>query len=148
MMGGYVVSNPAKGSQYCATPYSDRIECACADYANQLRFYGRGVCKHGYAVLHTLGFSDLRSYLAGEKVAQPIIKNQLTLSLSIVEALRSAAATLFLGDHDCIDRESLWDLLIEGDPDAIDLFLKDHAEEIASAIRQAEIDDYYDLCCL
>ena len=39
-------------------------ECACEDYKNQIAILGRGVCKHGYAVLLSLGYCSLREYLA------------------------------------------------------------------------------------
>ena len=67
MVGGYVVRNPLKDSQYVVTPMRDRIECACEDYKNQVRFFGRGCCKHGYAVLAQLGYTDLRSYLEAQQ---------------------------------------------------------------------------------
>jgi hypothetical protein len=66
MVGGYVVRNPQKDSQYIVTPTPTGIECACEDYRNQMRFFGRGCCKHGYAVLAQLGYTDLRSYLAAQ----------------------------------------------------------------------------------
>lgn len=66
MVGGYVVRNPKKDSQYIATPTPTGIECACDDYKNQVQFFGKGCCKHGYAVLAQLGFSDLRSYIAAQ----------------------------------------------------------------------------------
>jgi hypothetical protein len=66
MVGGYVVRNPHKDSQYIVTPTKQSIECACDDYQNQVQFFGRGCCKHGYAVLAQLGFTDLRSYVANQ----------------------------------------------------------------------------------
>lgn len=39
-------------------------ECACEDYKNQIAILGKGVCKHGYAVLLSLGYCTLRDYLA------------------------------------------------------------------------------------
>jgi hypothetical protein len=66
MVGGYIVRNPHKDSQYIVTPTRQGIECACGDYKNQVQFFGKGCCKHGYAVLAQLGFSDLRSYIASQ----------------------------------------------------------------------------------
>lgn len=39
-------------------------ECACEDYKNQIILHGKGVCKHGYAVLKHLGYGSLREFLA------------------------------------------------------------------------------------
>jgi hypothetical protein len=38
--------------------------CTCDDFNNQLEFFGRGCCKHGYAVLNSLGCQSLEHYLA------------------------------------------------------------------------------------
>ena len=66
LIGGWVVANPDKGTQYCVTATADGIHCACHDCQTQKQFLGKGVCKHGYAVLREIGFSDLRSYLAAQ----------------------------------------------------------------------------------
>ena len=40
------------------------VTCTCVDYKNQIEQLGKGCCKHGYAVLATLGFSTLAEYIA------------------------------------------------------------------------------------
>jgi predicted nucleic acid-binding Zn finger protein len=41
------------------------VTCTCVDYKNQIeQLKGKGCCKHGYAVLATLGFSTLAEYIA------------------------------------------------------------------------------------
>jgi len=59
----YTVKNEAKGSTYQIVLGATAIACECEDYKNQTEFFGRGVCKHGYAVLAYLGFSSLKDYL-------------------------------------------------------------------------------------
>jgi hypothetical protein len=44
------------------------VFCTCDDFNNQLEFWGRGCCKHGYAVLAHLGFGSLRDYMTAKKV--------------------------------------------------------------------------------
>lgn len=38
------------------------VQCDCPDYANIKNYLGRGVCKHGYAVLSRLGFHTLSDF--------------------------------------------------------------------------------------
>lgn len=45
---GYFVSVDATG-----------VVCSCKDYEKQAKAFGRGCCKHGYAVLSQLGFASL-----------------------------------------------------------------------------------------
>jgi hypothetical protein len=59
----WTVINPDKGTSYRVKTCGDKITCTCEDYHNQVHFLGRGCCKHGYAVLATLGFSSLRDFL-------------------------------------------------------------------------------------
>jgi hypothetical protein len=72
MIGGYVVKNEKKGTNYIVTPYKDRIECACEDYGNQLRLNPETLgtkhacCKHVYAVLNYLGHKTLKEYLEAQ----------------------------------------------------------------------------------
>ena len=40
------------------------LSCTCVDYKNQIDQLGKGCCKHGYAVLNTLGFTTLAQYIA------------------------------------------------------------------------------------
>jgi hypothetical protein len=51
-------------SSYKLEALQETIQCPCDDYANQQRiFKGHGCCKHGYAVLHFLGFDRLSEYI-------------------------------------------------------------------------------------
>lgn len=58
-----------KASTPTASHYMVRMEnhapiCECGDYVRQKEIWGRGVCKHGYAVLSTLGYKSLRDAIA------------------------------------------------------------------------------------
>jgi hypothetical protein len=79
MVGGYIVRNEKKDSQYICTPYSDsqgdaysRIECSCEDFKNQVAFNPLGLsrrvacCKHVYATLAHLGYTSLREYIIAQ----------------------------------------------------------------------------------
>jgi hypothetical protein len=50
---------------------SDVVDCQCADYRAQIAFGGRGCCKHGYAVLRSLGFSSLSDWQTIERMKRP-----------------------------------------------------------------------------
>jgi len=51
-------------SSYQLEALQTEIKCPCEDYNNQQRiFKGKGCCKHGYAVLHFLGFDRLSQYV-------------------------------------------------------------------------------------
>jgi hypothetical protein len=63
----FTVRNESKGTLYQVQATSAGLACECEDYQNQLGFFGRGCCKHGYAVLAQLGYTDLRSYLAAQQ---------------------------------------------------------------------------------
>ena len=60
----YTVHNDAKGSAYVVDVFPAAVTCTCEDYQNQFTFWGKGVCKHCYAVLLRLGYGSLREYLA------------------------------------------------------------------------------------
>lgn len=60
----FTVSNADKGSRYPVDLGEAGPVCRCEDFKNQQQFWGRGVCKHGYAVLQALGFGSLREYLS------------------------------------------------------------------------------------
>jgi len=49
----------------------DELVCTCADYQRQVQTFGRGCCKHGYAVLQHLGYSSLQDYQA-DRIRQPL----------------------------------------------------------------------------
>lgn len=64
----YTVRNVHKDTAYVVEVRPDGVFCTCDDLNNQLQFFGRGCCKHGYAVLAHLGFSSLAAYLTAQKV--------------------------------------------------------------------------------
>lgn len=60
----FVVKNPKKNSKYACTIQPKAIVCNCEDYKNQTKFLGKaGACKHGYAILTTLGIDKLSDYI-------------------------------------------------------------------------------------
>ena len=59
----FTVRNESKGSAYVVDASPSHLDCTCEDYKNQTQFLGRGCCKHGYAVLHKLGFDSLSNYI-------------------------------------------------------------------------------------
>ena len=59
----FSVTNPAKGTLYHLECVQDGIDCECEDYKNQVILLGKGCCKHGYAVLSSLGLSSLSEYI-------------------------------------------------------------------------------------
>ena len=59
----FTVRNEEKGSSYPVEMCSYGPKCECEDYRNQKKFFGKGVCKHGYAALGVLGYGSLGSYL-------------------------------------------------------------------------------------
>lgn len=88
--GQFSVTNPASGSRHLVTGQSNRLECDCEDYYWQTQHFGRGCCKHGYAVLNYLGFDSLRQYIVEEQrqtaaappVQPPTAPRQLNLIAS------------------------------------------------------------------
>ncbi len=65
----YTVTNPQSRSKHQVMGHRDRLDCDCEDYRWQQQFFGRGCCKHGYAVLQYLGFDSLRDYVASHTAA-------------------------------------------------------------------------------
>ena len=60
----FAAINEKKNSKYIITIKPDSINCTCEDYKNQVKFLPKaGVCKHGYAVLKSLGISKLSEYI-------------------------------------------------------------------------------------
>lgn len=55
------------GSRYLVRLEGDQISCTCADYRQQHEAWGRGCCKHGYAVLAQLGYGSLTEYQAARQ---------------------------------------------------------------------------------
>jgi hypothetical protein len=39
------------------------IDCTCPDYEVQVKEFGKGCCKHAYAVLNFLGFKSLKDFM-------------------------------------------------------------------------------------
>lgn len=64
----YTVRNLHKDTAYIVEACAERVFCTCDDMNNQLQFFGKGCCKHGYAVLSHLGFSSLADYITAQKV--------------------------------------------------------------------------------
>ena len=64
----YTVRNLHKDSTYILETRADGVFCTCDDFNNQLEYFGRGCCKHGYAVLRHLGFGSLRDYITDQKL--------------------------------------------------------------------------------
>jgi len=67
-LDSFGVVNPGKETVYRVEVRRDGVFCPCDDFNNQLEFFGRGCCKHGYAVLGFLGLSSLADYLGVQKV--------------------------------------------------------------------------------
>jgi len=67
-LDSFGVVNPGKETVYRVEARRDGVFCTCDDFNNQLEFFGRGCCKHGYAVLGVLGLSSLADYLGVQKV--------------------------------------------------------------------------------
>jgi hypothetical protein len=60
----FAVINEKKKSKYVINIKPDSITCNCEDYKNQIKFLAKaGVCKHGYSVLKSLGFSKFSEYI-------------------------------------------------------------------------------------
>jgi hypothetical protein len=68
----YTVMNPVTGSTHIVSEHRDRLDCDCEDYHWQQQFIGRGCCKHGYAVLHHLGFDSLSDFIAANSLNQRV----------------------------------------------------------------------------
>lgn len=57
-------------SKYWVSVFPDRVSCTCGDYATQQELgIKRGCCKHGYAVLKTLGCTSLADFIEKQKVS-------------------------------------------------------------------------------
>ena len=81
----YTVRSQQGDKDYWVTCTDGALRCTCADYQRQLTTFGRGCCKHGYAVLQHLGYSSLQTYQADRAVhasslADPRTAHQSTSS--------------------------------------------------------------------
>ena len=68
----YTVHNDAKHSSYVVEVLPAAVTCTCEDYRNQITFWGKGCCKHGYAVLGHLGFDSLNDYINSGQQSRPV----------------------------------------------------------------------------
>ncbi len=68
ILNHYTVRNLYKDTAYVVEKRPDGMFCTCDDLNNQLEFFGKGCCKHGYAVLNKLGFGSLYEYIQAQKV--------------------------------------------------------------------------------
>jgi len=68
----FTVTNPQTHSMYPVTCTPTQLACTCEDYTMQQQVFGRGCCKHGYAVLHYLGFNSLEAYLRAGRTTFPV----------------------------------------------------------------------------
>jgi hypothetical protein len=59
-----------KSSFYQLYARADRVTCTCEDYKNQSNILGRGICKHGYAVLNHLGYESLSDYIERDRTCE------------------------------------------------------------------------------
>ncbi|NBD19040.1 MAG: hypothetical protein GVY04_23795 [Cyanobacteria bacterium] len=70
-------------SKYLVAVFPDRVSCTCGDYAAQQEMgIQRGCCKHGYAVLKTLGCTSLAEFIQKQKTA-PEATNQEAVTADI-----------------------------------------------------------------
>jgi hypothetical protein len=69
-------SNKAESGFYMVELHPDRVACECHDYGNQIQFFGRGICKHGYAAIGQLGLTTLSDYLRAAEQAKAINANR------------------------------------------------------------------------
>jgi hypothetical protein len=51
------------GSEYQVLVLTGEVRCQCRDYTQQRSLGSRRCCKHGYAVLSSLGYNSLSAYL-------------------------------------------------------------------------------------
>jgi|GEM_PF-6164447 len=68
--------NVKKQSAYQLTTTDTAIHCECIDYQNQIKAFGKGCCKHGYALLKTYELSNLSQYIELEKEAKDYQERQ------------------------------------------------------------------------
>ena len=65
--GYYTAYNSYSESRYNLKASTDTIQCQCPDYQKQLERFGKGCCKHGYAVLNAQGFKSLADYIEAKR---------------------------------------------------------------------------------
>ena len=69
----YTVWNEDNGHRYQVNLTSNAVRCECPDYHKQLQAIGKACCKHAYALLGQLGFTNLTDYI--ESVNHDAIAN-------------------------------------------------------------------------
>jgi hypothetical protein len=87
-----VDSNSAESGFHMVELHPDRVACECHDYSNQVEFFGRGVCKHGYAAIGQLGLTTLAEYLKAAEQAQRMIAARQARPLFVSRHHASAMA--------------------------------------------------------
>jgi hypothetical protein len=65
--GNYTVSSQSRPEKFHSVVIHDGssrwLTCTCGDFKLQQELFQKGCCKHGYAVLQTLGFSTLKNFI-------------------------------------------------------------------------------------
>jgi hypothetical protein len=65
----YTAWNVGQKTVYQVTLSPQSIQCECEDYRQQVEAFKIGCCKHGYALLNTIGYSNLNEYLNSQVIA-------------------------------------------------------------------------------
>jgi len=52
---------------YSLDPQENYIDCNCFDMKQQKEVWGKGCCKHGYALLEMFGYKSLQDYVTKNK---------------------------------------------------------------------------------
>lgn len=77
--------------KYLVVVFPDRVSCTCGDYAIQQELgIQRGCCKHGYAVLKTLGCTSLAEFIEKQK-ATPTATNHTGVTPDLFPIKKKAA---------------------------------------------------------
>lgn len=92
------VVNKKKQSNYLVKIKSSSISCNCEDYKNQIKFLPKaGVCKHGYAVLKSLGIDRLSEYVSNSSYQKALENYHKEKSLKL-KAVRTDAYSFKVED--------------------------------------------------
>lgn len=59
----WTVYNSRNDNRYNLQLTDNVVICTCDDYKNQIEFFGKGCCKHGYAILWRLGHNSLEDWV-------------------------------------------------------------------------------------
>jgi hypothetical protein len=63
LVGGVRVTSKNSNQSHFLKTTQKALICDCQDYQSQVKTFGKGCCKHGYAYLSTLGFKSLSDYV-------------------------------------------------------------------------------------